>query len=106
MSFAVRFTREAEADLARLLDFLLARVKTVDDLLTAERDIESLRHAIEQHLGFMPFSFRKAGKGSRSTRRELVVAQGRTGYVALFAIAAPGLVQVIAVRHQREDDYH
>jgi hypothetical protein len=31
---------------------------------------------------------------------------GASGYVALFEIAAPDSVVVIAVRHQREEDYH
>ena len=51
------------------------------------------------------FSFRKTG-GS-ALRRELIIAFGATGYLAQFEIE-PALKRVIvlAVRHQREDDYH
>jgi len=38
--------------------------------------------------------------------RELIIAFGRTGYVALFDIVDPTEVVVAAVRHQLEDDYH
>jgi len=35
-----------------------------------------------------------------------VVSFGRTGYVVLFEVEDNTLVTVLAVRHQREDDYH
>ena len=38
--------------------------------------------------------------------RELIIPFGRSGYVALFEIVDSGLVVVVAVRHQLEDDYH
>jgi hypothetical protein len=38
--------------------------------------------------------------------RELAVPFGNTGYVALFEIEGEGTVTVLAIRHQREDDYH
>jgi hypothetical protein len=36
----------------------------------------------------------------------LPVAFGATGYVALFEIDDSKTVTILAVRHQREDDYH
>jgi len=39
------------------------------------------------------------------TRRELVIPFGATGYVALYEIASPELVLVLAVRNQLEEDY-
>ncbi len=42
--------------------------------------------------------------------RELAVPFGNTGYVPLFEIEieieGEGTVTVLAIRHQREDDYH
>jgi hypothetical protein len=49
------------------------------------------------------FSFRKAGRSP--TGRELVLPFGATGYVAPCEIVNPSSVPVLAVRHQREEDY-
>ena len=38
--------------------------------------------------------------------RELVISFGASGYVALFEIENDTVVTVLAVRHQRENDYH
>lgn len=38
--------------------------------------------------------------------RELVIPFGASGYVALAEIDNERTVTVLAVRHQREDDYH
>jgi len=38
--------------------------------------------------------------------RELVIPFGGAGYVALFEVEDQRTVTVLAVRHQREDDYH
>jgi len=51
-----------------------------------------------------PFTCRKAA-GSPFLR-ELIIPFGATGHVALFEIVDASNVVVIAVRHQREDDYH
>ena len=37
--------------------------------------------------------------------RELVIGFGASGYVVLFEIEDAATVTVLAVRHQREDDY-
>jgi plasmid stabilization system protein ParE len=36
----------------------------------------------------------------------MVIPFGAGGYVALFEIEADNFVTILAVRHQREDDYH
>lgn len=61
-------------------------------------------HRELHQLAETPYSFRKAGKSP--TRRELIIPFGATGYVALDEIASPSSVVVLAVRHQREEDYH
>ena len=43
---------------------------------------------------------------SGSPLRELIIPFGTSGYLALYEIASPTQVVVLAVRHQREEDYH
>ena len=105
MSFAVGFTPEATDDLTRLFDFLLDRAETAKDLDAAQAAIDASRATLCGHLAATPYSLRKAGKQS-STRRELIIPLGATGYVALYEIESATNVVVLAVRHQREEDYH
>lgn len=99
--FAVRFTEDAEADLLRLFDFLLER-----DIGAAARAELAIAKALEL-LEIFPFSCRKAaGSAGGSFLRELIIPFGNSGYVALFEIEADGYVTILAIRHQREDDYH
>ena len=97
--FRVRFTLDAEDDLLRLYDFLIEK-----DLSAAERALEAIRGGIEL-LRHSPFSCRKA-VADNPLLRELVIPFGSAGYVALFEIESSSTVTIIAVRHQREDDYH
>lgn len=96
--YRVRFTPEAEDDLLRLYEFQLAR-----DIFAAERALEAIRAATDI-LRFSPFSCRKAAANTPFLR-ELVIPFGAEGYVALFEIERNNAVTIIAVRHQREDDY-
>ena len=99
--FKVRFTPEAETDLLRLFDFLLEQ-----DLAAAERARVAIAKAIEL-LEVFPFSCRKAlGGDGNPFLRELIIPFGGTGYVALFEIEKGKTVTLLAVRHQREEDYH
>ena len=99
--FRVRFTAEAEADLLRLFDFLLEQ-----DLAAAERAHAAIAKAVEL-LEVFPFSCRKALGGAGSPfLRELIIPFGSSGYVALFEIDDARTVTILAVRHQREEDYH
>jgi len=104
MRFEVRFSAAAEEDLERLLDFLLDKAETIEDLDLVTATIEAIRSSVLNQLAQTPFSFRKAGKSS--TRRELIIPFGANGYVALYEIASTSSVVVLAVRHQREEDYH
>ena len=99
MSYRVRFAPSAADDLQRLFDFLAET-----DLAAAER----ARDVIAKALGFLqtfPFSCRKADPDN-AFLRELVIGFGGYGYVALFEIEDTNTVTVLAVRHQREDDYY
>jgi len=97
--FRVRFTPEAEADLLRLFDFLLER-----DVAAAEKAREAIAKAIEL-LEVFPFTCRKAASDNPFLR-ELVIPFGAAGYVALFEIEDDETVTILAIRHQREDDYY
>ena len=100
MSYSVRFTRGAEEDLLRLFDFLLEQ-----DSTAAKHAMEAITKGIE-FLELFPFSCRKALGGETSPfLRELVIPFGSAGYVALFEIGDAHTVTILAVRHQREDDY-
>jgi len=105
MSYRVRLTREAEADLDRLFDFVLERELARDggDLELANQALAAIRSAIET-LKSSPFTCRKAAQSP--FLRELIIPFGRSGYVALFEIVDPATVVIAAVRHQLEDDYH
>jgi plasmid stabilization system protein ParE len=105
VSFRVRLTREAEADLARLFDFVLERELERDggQLELAEQALAAI-HAGIATLKASPFTCRKAGDSP--FLRELIIPFGRSGYVALIEIASATEVSVLAVRHQLEDDYH
>ncbi|ABL65260.1 type II toxin-antitoxin system RelE/ParE family toxin [Chlorobium phaeobacteroides] len=98
MKFTVRFTPEAREDLVRLYSFMLEQ-----DLKAAEAALE----AIERGMAFLrefPFSYRKAAPQTPFLR-ELLIPFGNSGYVGLFEIENSQTVTILAVRHQREDDY-
>ena len=104
MSFDLRFSVAAHDDLARLFAFLLDKAETVEDLNLAKAAIEAIRSAALNQLAVTPYSPRIAG--SSPTRRELIAPFGASGYVALCEIASASSVMVLALRHQREEDYH
>ena len=96
--YKVRFTPEAEDDLLRVYDFLLEK-----DVTAAERALDANKGAVEL-LRFSPFSCRKA-LPDHPFLRELIIPFGSAGYVALFEIDSTSTVNILAVRHQREEDY-
>jgi plasmid stabilization system protein ParE len=99
MSYRLRVTEAAQEDLEHLFDFLAA-----NDLEAAVR----ARAAVEKAYEFaeaMPFGCRKA-VDSNPFVRELVISFGAVGYVALIEIEDDETVSVLAIRHQREEDFH
>lgn len=102
MSYTVRFTEEAEADLLRLYDCLLEQDPHSTEL--AQRALSRIAQAIELLKQF-PFTCRKVSVHNPYLR-ELVISFGAAGYVALFEIEPDDIVTILAVRHQRESDYH
>lgn len=99
MSYRVRFTRRAEKDLLELYGFLAEK-----DVDAADRGLAAARKAVEL-LGLFPFACRKAPASKPDPfLRELVASFGHHGYVVLFRIERR-YVTVLAVRHQRQEDF-
>ncbi len=103
MSFTVRLTREAAADLERLEDFLVEQALEHGDPDLPLRALRAIRREL-RILQTNPWTCRKVG--DNPLERELVIPFGASGYVALFEILGEREVAVAAIRHQREDDYH
>ena len=99
MSFQLRFTPEAANDLKRLYGFL------------AENNPKAAKKAlkaIDKSWGILenfPFSCRKADDANPFLR-EILISFGNSGYVAVYEIEDNETVTVLAVRHQREEDYY
>lgn len=104
MSFFVELSPAAEADLERLFEFLIDRSETTEDFDRAQAAIDAIRATAQHRLAITPFSFRKAAQNP--VQRELIIPFGGTGYVALYEIVSASKVVVLALRHQREEDYH
>ncbi len=99
MSYRVRFTKGAKEDMQRLYAFLLEH-----DLQAAHKARASIGKGME-FLREFPFSCRKVVVDNPFLR-EIVIPFGASGYVALFEIEDNETVTILAVRHQREEDYH
>jgi len=99
MAFSVRYTKNAKEDITTLYQFLL------------NQDVEAAKQAfnaiskITKFLQEFPFSCRKADE-QNPFLREVIIPFGSRGYVALFEIENNNTVTILAVRHQREIDYH
>lgn len=98
MSRKVRYNAKARADLNRLYDFLLDR-----DVEAAERALNAIVSAVAGLIRF-PHTGRKVEHDGQQLR-ELPISFRRAGYVALYQLAENGDVQILAIRHQREEDY-
>lgn len=88
---------EAADDLERLVNFLM---ETAPDAAvhTADLVLDALG-ILEQH----PCIGRPLSEGLR----ELVISRGRSGYLALYSYdTTADVALVLAIRHQREQDYH
>lgn len=98
MSYQVRFTKGARVDLQRLFVFLVEQ-----DLPAARRAREAIGKAVELLRDF-PFSCRKV-MPDNPFLREMLIPFGSGGYIALFEIDDKKTVTILAIRHQREEDY-
>jgi plasmid stabilization system protein ParE len=93
---AVTYSARALADLDRLFHFLAA--ENPDAAVDAAAVIVDAVTILGRH----PY----IGRPVRGRLRELVISYGRTGYVALYRVAArEDRVEILAIRHQREAGY-
>ena len=99
----VRWSAQAREDLTRLHAFLLDRAITLADLDLADRAVEAIEHTVTHGLSRSPLIYRRSA--NHVSRREVIIPFGATGYVALYEMLPSNEVLVLAVRHQREEDY-
>ncbi|OHB33155.1 MAG: plasmid stabilization protein [Desulfuromonadaceae bacterium GWC2_58_13] len=99
MNYRIRYTRAAKDDLVRLYGFLVER-----DVDAACKALDSIQKCIE-FLQEFPFTCRKATPED-PLLREMIISFGARGYVVLFEIEDSKTGTILAVRHQREEDYH
>ena len=102
--FEVCYAAAARDDLLRLFDFSLDRAQTIEDFDAAQAAIDALQTGVQGHLSHTPFIFRKVG--DNPFLREFIAPFGNSGYVALYEIEAGDTVNILALRHELEDDYH
>ena len=99
MAFNVRYAKNAREDIKTLYQFLLNQ-----DVEAAKRAFNAISK-ITEFLQEFPFSCRKADE-QNPFLREVIIPFGSSGYVALFEIENNNTVTILAVRHQRDIDYH
>jgi plasmid stabilization system protein ParE len=95
----LRYARQFYEDLERHYTHLAQL-----DPSLGERAYEAIHKAMRVLEDF-PFIGRKAIEGD-ALARELLVPFGSWGYVILYDINDDVTVTILAIRHQREDDYH
>lgn len=99
MSYQVRYTKIAKEDIVRLYGFLIEQ--KID---AARKALEAIQSGIETLRDF-PFTCRKATP-ENPLLREMIISFGARGYVVLFEIEDKKTVTILAIRHQREEDYY
>ena len=114
----VALTERLLDDLARMVDFLQAEFPATAKTLR-RRTFEALailahhpgfgRPVSEESLVAIPAYHEELSDELRSAGkfRELMISQGRSGYLALYHyMPSRQLIRVLALRHQREAGYH
>jgi len=99
VNYQIRYTKRAKEDIVRLYSFLVEQ-----DIVAARKGLEAIKKGIE-FLQEFPFTCRKAAE-ENPLLREMIISFGTKGYVVLFEIESQQTVTILAVRHQREEDYH
>jgi len=99
VSYQVRYTRAAKEDIVRLYGFLVEQ-----NIAAARKALDAIEKGID-FLQDFPFTCRKVIPDD-PLLREMIISFGARGYVVLFEIETNEMVTILAVRHQREEDYH
>lgn len=98
--YVVEIGKAAREDIERLHAFM---IETAPEY--ADQAIERIYKSFKT-LEIIPHSCRKASYQDGRQLRELIIDQGSSGYIALFEIRPEGVVSILAIKHQRESDYH
>jgi len=94
----VRLSARAQSDVSRLHTFLVGK-----DVNVARRAVLAIRDAVRL-LAYAPGMGRLVNDSE--DLRELVIDFGASGYLALYRFEpALDAVTILAIKHQREDDY-
>jgi len=99
LSYRLRVSAAVQEDLQRLFEFLAD-----NDMAAASRARNALEKAYE-FAEMMPFACRKAD-AANPFLRELLIPFGSAGFVALFEVEDDKTISILAIRHQREEDFH
>ena len=99
MTWRVRCAPAACDELKRLYGFLVE-----EDTAAARLALAAIIKGTELLRQF-PFTCRKVD-AHNPLLRELLVSFGNSGYVLQYEIDDDQTITILAVRHQREDDYH
>lgn len=92
----VHFTERALSDLERIFKFL--EQEAPDFASTAGEKIVDATSVLQRH----PL----IGRPAPHNLRELIISEGRTGYVALYRfLPANNRIDILAIRHQRESGF-
>ena len=74
------------------------------DHIAAQKALTTIHKGID-FLKEFPFTCRKV-TADNPFLREMIISFGHNGYVLMFEIEDGHTVTILAVRHQREEDYH
>ena len=93
----IEYAQNALSDIKRLVDFLME-----SDATTALETFDIINEAV-QILRRHP----DIGRSTRSAgKRELVISRSKTGYVAIYKFdKLADIVVILAIKHQREDNF-
>ncbi len=101
--YQVIVTPEAQEDIERLQNFWLQAAGPE----VASRAIDTIIKALDFLITFAHSCRKAKAQVSDKPCRELIIPFGSSGYLALFEIQEDTKrVAILAVKHQRESDYH
>ncbi|NKN39480.1 type II toxin-antitoxin system RelE/ParE family toxin [Agrobacterium sp. a22-2] len=101
MSRKLQFAEAFFIDIERYYDHL-----TETDPRLADRAYDAISKALSVLEGFPLIGRRVAVDDDTIMTRELLIPFGTWGYVVLYEVEDAETVTILAIRHQREDDYH
>ena len=99
LRYRIEYDPAAIDDLKRLHEFLVIAAPEY-----ADAAVERIDEAVKT-LEIIPHSCRKAAYQDGVQLRELIINQGSSGYLALFAIHPDGIASILAIKHHRESDF-